>query len=164
EQARILEGRGADVFMLETFYDLDELEIAVAAVRSVSSLPIVALMTFDSDAVTMSGVHASTAAARLAELDVAAFGANHGRGPAAALAALAEMGRERPLAALPNIGLATWSGSRVAFPHATPDYFAEFAARARALGAQLIGGCCGTTPAQIAAIRAAVDENRAAPR
>ncbi len=66
------------------------------------------------------------------------------------------------LAALPNVGLATFTGSRVAFPHATPEYFAEFAARARGLGAQLIGGCCGTTPAQIAAIRAAVDENRAA--
>ena len=71
------------------------------------------------------------------------------------------------LAALPNVGLATFTGARVAFPHATPEYFAEFAARARSLGAQLIGGCCGTTPAQIAAIRAAVDENRssrAAPR
>src|SRR5439155_4283631 len=51
------------------------------------------------------------------------------------------------------------SGQRVVFPHATPEYFSEFAAQARALGAQIIGGCCGTTPAQIAAIRAAVDEN-----
>src|SRR6201995_5958199 len=106
--------------MLEAFYDLEEPGLAVGAVRSVSGLPIVALMSFDSDAVTMGGIHASTAAARLAQLDVAAFGANHGRGPAAALAALAEMapdrtGTARPLAALPNIGLATWSGSRVAF-------------------------------------------------
>jgi 5,10-methylenetetrahydrofolate reductase len=54
------------------------------------------------------------------------------------------------------------AGSRLAFPHATPEYFAEFAARARALGAKLIGGCCGTTPAQIGAIRAAIDENRTA--
>jgi homocysteine S-methyltransferase len=60
------------------------------------------------------------------------------------------------------VGLATFSGSRLAFPHATPDYFGEFAARARALGARVIGGCCGTTPAQIAAIRAAIDENRTA--
>jgi homocysteine S-methyltransferase len=163
EQARILEGRGADVVMLETFYDLLELELAVEAVRSVSSLPIVALMSFDSDAVTMAGISARDAGARLRQLDLAAFGANHGRGPAAALRALAEMGADgAPLAALPNVGLATISGSRVAFPHATPEYFAEFAARARALGAQLIGGCCGTTPAQIAAIRGAIDENRAA--
>jgi len=163
EQARILEGRGADLFMLETFYDLPELELAIGAIRSVSSLPIVALMSFDSDAVTMGGVRAREAAQRLRQLDVAAFGANHGRGPAAALNALAEMEADgAPLAALPNVGLATISGSRISFPHATPEYFAEFAARARALGAQVIGGCCGTTPAQIAAIRAAIDENRVA--
>jgi homocysteine S-methyltransferase len=163
EQARILEGRGADLFMLETFYDLLELELAIEAVRSVSSLPIVALMSFDADAVTMAGVTARDAATRLHELGVAAFGANHGRGPAAALAALEEMsGEGYPLAALPNVGLATMAGSRLAFPHATPEYFAEFAARARALGAKLIGGCCGTTPAQIGAIRAAIDENRTA--
>jgi homocysteine S-methyltransferase len=53
------------------------------------------------------------------------------------------------------------SGTRVVFPHATPEYFTEFAAQARALGARIIGGCCGTTPAQISAIRAAVDENTA---
>src|SRR5437764_4090525 len=62
EQARILEGRGADLFMLETFYDLLELELAIDAVRSVSSLPIVALMSFDADAVTMAGVTARAAA------------------------------------------------------------------------------------------------------
>ena len=163
EHARILEGRGADLFMLETFYDLDELEAAIGGVRSVSQLPVVALMSFDSDAITMGGVAAADAAARLRALDVAAFGANHGRGPAAALAALSEMaGDGAALAALPNVGLATFSGSRVAFPHATPEYFGEFAARARSLGARVIGGCCGTTPAQIAAIRAAVDENRTA--
>jgi len=163
EQARVLEGRGADVFLLETFYDLDELAEAIAAVKSVSSLPIVALMSFDSDAVTMAGVTARAAATRLRELDVAAFGANHGRGPAAALTALAEMsGDGAVLAALPNVGLATMTGSRISFPHATPEYFGDFAASARALGARLIGGCCGTTPAQIAAIRQAVDEDRPA--
>ncbi|NUR76316.1 MAG: bifunctional homocysteine S-methyltransferase/methylenetetrahydrofolate reductase, partial [Thermoleophilia bacterium] len=163
EQARILEGRGADVFMLETFFDLDELEEAVEAVRSVSGLPIVALMSFDSDAVTMAGVSARQAAARLRPLAVAAFGANHGRGPAAALSALAEMsGDGAVLAALPNVGLATMAGSRISFPHATPEYFGDFTASARALGARLIGGCCGTTPAQIAAIRRAVDEDRPA--
>jgi methionine synthase I (cobalamin-dependent)/5,10-methylenetetrahydrofolate reductase len=163
EQARILEGRGADAFIIETYYDLDELEEGVAAIRSVSALPIVALMSFDSDAVTMAGVTAREAATRLRRLDVAAFGANHGRGPAAALAALSEMaGDGAVLAALPNVGLATMAGARVSFPHATPEYFGDFAASARGLGARLIGGCCGTTPAQIAAIRQAVDEDRVA--
>jgi homocysteine S-methyltransferase len=163
EQARILEGRGADLFMVETFYDLDELETAIEAVRSVSSLPIVALMSFDSDGETLAGVTAQRAGERLRTLGLAAYGANHGRGPAAALAALADMTADGAvLAALPNVGLASMTGPRIVFPHATPEYFGEFAAQARALGAGLIGGCCGTTPAQIAAIRAAVEENRAA--
>jgi methionine synthase I (cobalamin-dependent)/5,10-methylenetetrahydrofolate reductase len=161
EQAQVLEGRGVDLIMLETFFDLEELVAAIAAVRSVSSLPIVALMTFDADGQTLGGVSAGDAADRLAGLDVAAAGANHSAGPAAALNALAAMQREGlVLAALPNVGLASLAGSRVVFPHATPDYFAEFAAQARRLGAGIIGGCCGTTPAQITAIRTAIDEER----
>jgi homocysteine S-methyltransferase len=161
EQAGVLEGRGADLFMVETFYDLEELVDAVEAVRSVSSLPIVALMTFDEDAETLAGVTAAEAATRLAELPVAAFGANHGAGLLAALAALEQMGGDGAvLAALPNIGLASLAGGRVIFPHATPEYFAEFAAHARDLGARIIGGCCGTTPVEISAIRAAVEEDR----
>jgi methionine synthase / methylenetetrahydrofolate reductase(NADPH) len=162
EQAQVLEGRGVDLLMLETFYDLDELVAAIDAVRSVSQLPLVALMTFDADGQTLGGVSARDAAERLTPLELAAIGANHSAGPAAALNALAEMQADGVvLAALPNVGLASLAGSRVIFPHATPDYFAEFAAQARRLGAGLIGGCCGTTPAQITAIRAAVDEGRA---
>ncbi len=92
EHARLLEGRGVDLFMVETFYDLHELETAVAAVRSVSSLPIVALMSFDAAGETLAGVSAERAAERLRALEVAAFGANHGAGPTAALRALARMG------------------------------------------------------------------------
>jgi homocysteine S-methyltransferase len=106
-------------------------------------------------------VTASEAAERLAELDVAAFGANHGAGLLAALAALERMGKDgKPLAALPNVGLASLAGGRVIYPHATPEYFAEFAAHARDLGAKVIGGCCGTTPAEISAIRSAVEQER----
>jgi methionine synthase I (cobalamin-dependent)/5,10-methylenetetrahydrofolate reductase len=161
EQASILEGRGVDLFMIETFFDLDELAVAVEAVRRVSSLPIVALLTFESDAETLAGVSAREAAKRLGELDVAAIGANHGAGLQAALRAIEQMGGDGlPLAALPNIGLASMAGRRVVYPHASPEYFAEFAAHARNLGAKIIGGCCGTTPAEIAAIRGAVEEAR----
>ena len=161
EQAAVLEGRGADLFMVETFYDLEEVVDAVEAVRTASSLPIVALLTFDEGAETLAGITAEEAAARLAELDVAAIGANHGAGLLAALAALEQMGKDgKPLAALPNVGLASLAGGRVIYPHATPEYFAEFAAHARDLGAKVIGGCCGTTPAEIAAIRSAVEEDR----
>ena len=161
EQASILEGRGADLFMLETFYDLGELVDAVESVRSTSSLPIVALLTFDEGAETIAGTTADEAAQRLADLDVAAFGANHGAGLLAALAALEQMGKDgKLLAARPNVGLASLAGGRVIYPHAAPEYFAEFAAHARDLGARVIGGCCGTTPAEIAAIRSALEEHR----
>jgi methionine synthase I (cobalamin-dependent)/5,10-methylenetetrahydrofolate reductase len=163
EQARILEGRGVDLFMVETFFDLDELETAIAAVKDVSSLPIVAQLTFDEDAQTLAGVSARDAVERLRVLGVVAIGANCGLGPQAALAALSEMTGNADgvaLSAQPNVGLPSRSGGRLVYPNATPDYFSEFAAQARSLGARIIGGCCGTTPAQIAAIKAAVVEER----
>ena len=162
EQARVLEGRGVDLFMIETFFDLDELVAAVDAVRGVSSLPIVALLTFDDDAELPGGIDAAAAAERLAGLDVAAIGTNHGAGPHAALLALDGMRNAGiPLAALPNIGLASIAGGRVVYPHSTPEYFGDFAAQAVALGARIVGGCCGTTPAQVEAIRTALDDERA---
>jgi methionine synthase I (cobalamin-dependent)/5,10-methylenetetrahydrofolate reductase len=163
EQAGLLEGRGVDLFLVETFYDLEELVTAIRAVRAVSSLPIVAQLTFDEDAQTLAGVNARAAIERLREADVAAVGANCGLGPQATLAALSEMAEHAnglPLTAQPNVGLPSRSGGRIVYPHATPDYFAEFAAQARSLGARLIGGCCGTTPAQIGAIYAALEESR----
>ena len=162
EQARVLEGRGVDLLMVETFFDLEELVVAVEAVRGASSLPIVALLTFDDEAEITGGVGATAAAERLAELGVAAIGTNHGAGPTVALRALRGMrGPGLPLAALPNIGLASVVGGRVVYPHSTPDYFAEFAVQAVGLGARIVGGCCGTTPAQIAAVRAAFEAGRA---
>ncbi|HXZ56812.1 MAG TPA: methylenetetrahydrofolate reductase, partial [Gaiellaceae bacterium] len=156
------DGRGVDLFMVETFYVLDELATAIEAVRSVSSLPIVATLTFDEGAETLAGVTAAEAAERLRPLNLAAIGANHGAGLHAALAALEAMGSDGgpPLAVLPNVGLASLSGGRIIYPHATPEYFAEFAAHAQQLGARLIGGCCGTTPLEIAAIASAVEEHR----
>ena len=152
--------------MVETFFDLAELELAVAAVRSVSSLPIVG-----ADDLRRRGADAGRRLARSGRPSGCARSGSPRSAPTTAPGrprrsrALARMqGGDTPLAALPNVGLASMSGQRIVFPHATPEYFGEFAAQARALGARLIGGCCGTTPAQIAAIRAAVDEEpRAAP-
>jgi methionine synthase I (cobalamin-dependent)/5,10-methylenetetrahydrofolate reductase len=163
EQARLLEGRGVDLYMAETFFELDELVTAIEAVRSVSSLPVVAQLTFDEDAETLAGVRAREAVTRLRGLGVAAIGANCGLGPQAALAALSEMAAEAdgiPLTAQPNVGLPSRRGGALVYPNATADYFAEFAAQARNLGARIIGGCCGTTPAQIAAITTALEEER----
>src|ERR671922_304821 len=104
-EAAVLEGRGADLFMLETFDDLEELADAVEGARAASSLPIVALLSFEEGAQTAAGVTAAEAAARLAGLGVAAVGANHGAGLLAALEALEQMATSAlPLAALPNIG------------------------------------------------------------
>jgi methionine synthase I (cobalamin-dependent)/5,10-methylenetetrahydrofolate reductase len=163
EQARLLEGRGVDLFVVETFFELEELETAIQAVKDASSLPVVAQLTFDEDAQTLAGVSARDAVERLRVLGVVAIGANCGLGPQAALAALSEMtGHSNgvALSAQPNVGLPSRSGGRIVYPNATPDYFAEFAAQARSLGARIIGGCCGTTPAQIAAICTAVEEER----
>jgi methionine synthase / methylenetetrahydrofolate reductase(NADPH) len=165
EQARLLEGRGVDLFMVETFFDLGELVTAIEAVQGVSSLPIVAQLTFDEDAQTLAGVSAAQAVERLKGLGITAIGANCGLGPQAALSALSEMSslvgeNGLMLTAQPNVGLPSRSDGRIVYPNATPDYFAEFAAQARALGARIVGGCCGTMPAQIAAIRQAVEEER----
>lgn len=162
EQAEALAARGVDLFVLETFSELDELALAIEAVRSVASLPIVALLTFGADGETPGGVDGAEAAAFLRDLEVAAIGANHGAGPQAALTALAAMGDGYPLAALPNVGLAGRWGNRIVYPHADNEYFADFAAQARELGARIIGGCCGTTPVQIGAIRDALQAQRPA--
>ena len=165
EQAAALSARGVDLFMVETFFELDELRVAIEAVREVSSLPIVAMLTFDERGETLGGVSAKDATEALASSRLAAIGANHGAGIHAALTALNEMhatNGDLALAAMPNIGLASLAGNRLVFPHATPQYFADFAAHARDLGARIIGGCCGTTPVEIGAIAAAVADQRVA--
>jgi homocysteine S-methyltransferase len=165
EQARLLDGRGVDLLFVETFYDLQELVEAIEAVKSVSGLPVVAQLSFDEGAETLAGVIARLAFERLGALGLAAIGANCGIGPQAALEALSEMAEparagSMPLTAQPNAGLPSRAAGRFLYPNATPDYFSEFAAQARALGARIIGGCCGTGPQQIAAIKEAVDAGR----
>jgi methionine synthase / methylenetetrahydrofolate reductase(NADPH) len=165
EQAAALDARGVDLFIVETFFELDELYVAIDAVRTISSLPVVAMLTFDEQGETLGGVTAREAIDALADKGLAAIGANHGAGIQAALTALNEMhstNGDAALAAMPNIGLASLAGNKLVFPHATPEYFADFAAHARDLGARIIGGCCGTTPTEIQAIATAVTEERRA--
>src|SRR4029453_2312811 len=110
-------------------------ESGSGAVRGGARLPIVALMTFDEEAQTLGGVTARNAGKRLAGVGVAAVGANHGACPATPLAALPDIQHDGlVLAALPTVGLASLAGHRIVYPHATPEYFAEFAAQARSLG------------------------------
>lgn len=154
EQAEgLLEG-GADLLILETFGDVEELALAVAAARSACDLPVVAQLTFDEDGRTVAGQSVTEAWALLRGLDIQVFGANCGLGPQATLETVEEMARlasGAPLSAQPNAGLPARVGGRFLYG-AGPDYFADYARRFAAAGVALIGGCCGTTPAHIRAM------------
>ena len=163
EQAQVLEGRGVDLFMIETFFDVDELVIAVEAVREVSSLPIVALLTFDEEA-EAGHVGAAERHAGSPSSTSRRSGRTTGRPARRADRRRRDGGCGCPSRCSPTSAWRASAGGRVVFPHATPDYFGEFAAQAVALGARIVGGCCGTTPAQIEAIRDALAAGRAPAR
>ncbi len=158
EQAQALEERGVDVFILETFPSLQELTWAIEAVRSFSQLPVIAQLAYSEEGRTLAGDDAVDATRRLLELDVDVVGANCSIGPQDILAVLRRL-REANGARLsvqPNAGLPRRMGDRVVYPKSAPAYFAEFAREAAALGASIIGGCCGTTPEHIRAVADAV--------
>ena len=152
----LLEG-GADLILLETFSNLPELLAAVEAARAACDLPLVAQMTFADDGLTLSAEEPSQVVSALMQAGVDVIGVNCGVGPQVALHVIETMRplTSLPLSAQPNAGLPTRIEGRF-FYSASPDYFAEFARRARDLGVAYIGGCCGTTPAHIAAMNAAL--------
>jgi homocysteine S-methyltransferase len=165
EQARVLAGRGADLLVLETFFRLDELTIAVAAVRSVTDVPLIAMMTFAHERPPHPYEEQAELLDELAELDLVAVGVNCAPGPMGALEILRHMRQvELPLAASPNAGMLVRREGRILMPPATPSYLARFARQAVGLGAAVVGGCCGTGPEHIRAIAEGVRALRPAPR
>lgn len=162
----LLEG-GVDLLILETFSNLAELRQAVLAAQEVGGLPIVAQMSFYEDGHTLSGQSAARVATVLSNLGVDVMGANCSMGPAVTLDVLKEMisnaeqvseaGTLPLFSAQPNAGLPQRIDSRF-FYVSTPDYFADYALRFAEAGVHLIGGCCGTTPHHVAAMRKALDE------
>ena len=158
----LLEG-GADLLVLETFTNLPELLAAVSAARGSSDLPIVAQMTFAEDGLTLSAEEPSQVVKALEQAGVDVIGVNCGVGPQVALQVLETMRRltRLPLSGQPNAGLPARVEGRF-FYFATPEYFATYARQAAELGIAYIGGCCGTTPAHIAAMRAALRPAHAA--
>ena len=151
----LLEG-GCDCFILETFQDLTEILAALRAVRRVSlDLPVITQMTFGLDGKTLYG-HTPTLAVRaLKQAGADVVGVNCGVGPQPTLEVLEEVVKAAdgtPVSAMPNAGLPQWVDGRFLYL-ASPEYFAEFAARAVALGVRIVGGCCGTTPAHIRVMR-----------
>ncbi|MBN1284414.1 MAG: bifunctional homocysteine S-methyltransferase/methylenetetrahydrofolate reductase [Anaerolineae bacterium] len=151
---------GVDLLLFETFALLDEITEAVRAARAVSAdIPIVAQVTFTRDGRLLLGESPQQAARTLAALDVDVIGANCGSGPAQVMRAVERMRGAAPGAvysAMPNAGWPEHVGGRVMYA-AAPDYFAEYALAFVGAGVTLVGGCCGTTPAHIAAMRAALD-------
>ncbi len=154
EQAAALEERGVDLFILETFSDLDELIAAVAAIRSFSRLPIVAQLTYSEEGSTFGGTRPAEAWEKLKSLDVQAIGANCTIGPQLLLPVLRDLAAAAhiPLSAMPNAGFPHRMGDRIVYPKSSPEYFALFAREAAELGVRLLGGCCGTTPEHIRAM------------
>jgi methionine synthase I (cobalamin-dependent)/5,10-methylenetetrahydrofolate reductase len=159
EQAQALEERGVDLFLLETFSDIEELIAAIDAIRSFSQLPIVAQMTFSEDGTADAGVRPADAAAQLAKKNIQVIGTNCTLGPQSLITIVEELSRGAgalPGSAMPNVGFPRRMGDRTVYPRSSPEYYAEFARDAAALGVRILGGCCGTTPDHIRAMSDAV--------
>jgi homocysteine S-methyltransferase len=153
----LLEG-GVDLFWFETFPAIDHLAIAVDEARSIAAdLPIVALLTFGEDLALADGMAPGLAAHVLARrVDVDMLGVNCGAGPVGCLEAFTAMAGAGN-AILPNAGLPQRIEGQFVYA-AGPDYLGRMVGDMLAAGAAIVGGCCGTTPEHIAAMRAAIDE------
>jgi homocysteine S-methyltransferase len=162
EQALALEERGVDFYILETFSYIEELLLAIDAIRSFSGLPIVAQLTYSEEGTTYGDVRPAGAAAQLKNKNVQVIGANCTLGPQALLPILQELSAVNDLrvSGMPNAGFPKREGDRIVYPRSSPEYFALFAREAAALGVRILGGCCGTTPAHIRAMAEAVKSLR----
>src|SRR5437879_7080138 len=162
EQAEALLEGGVDAFVVETFSDLEEVALAVMAIRSVTDVPIVAQMAFTDEGVTFTGRPPAEVARTLRALPLQALGANCSVGSSTLYEVLEQLHAEAgglPLAIQPNAGLPSRIGERLIYL-SSPAYMAEYAERMVDAGARLVGGCCGTTPQHIAAMREVLDRKR----
>lgn len=163
----LLEG-GVDLFVIETIGDLSEMKAAVSAAQAAADLPIVALMTFAQDGRTIAGNDPATVVDAIRAMGVAVIGANCSVGPNKILPVIERMRGSldplvsQPFGCMPNAGFPTHTGGRVMYP-SSPEYFATFAGDAMDRGISFIGGCCGTRPEHIRAMRDAIDTRTAGP-
>ena len=160
QQAAALAAGGADALVLETFYGLDELEAALSGVMAACDLPVICSLTYGPAVRTMAGVAPDTAAKVLTAAGADIMGLNCGDDIEVVpkvLAAYLEAAPDTPCLMKPNAGLPITTGGELTWPM-DPEEFAALAKTWLAAGAALVGGCCGTTPAHIAALRRVVDE------
>lgn len=152
EQAGALIDSGVDLILIETMVDVYAVRAAVEAVRQISpDIPVVASMTFTRDRRTLLGDTPQEVAQRLQALDLDVIGVNCSGGPAQLLRILREMKQAEPdayFSVMPNAGFPEQVGGRIMYP-AGPEYFHDYALAFWRAGANIIGGCCGTTPAHI---------------
>jgi homocysteine S-methyltransferase len=158
EQAWALQEGGVDVLILETFADVNEIERAVRAVRKAApDIPVIAEMTIGEDGNSLYGTSPEVFTNELESLGVQVIGVNCSVGPAPMLQCIERMVKATalPLSAMPNAGVPREVDGRNLYL-CSPDYMAEYAKRFIMTGVRIIGGCCGTTPAHIKAMRAAI--------
>jgi len=158
EQAQALAAGGADCIYIETMSDLNEAKAAIEGARQGCDLPVFCTFSFDTHGHTSMGVSPAQAAQAMAELGVPVTGANCGHAPEEVLDFLPQMRQaasDAYLIAKPNAGLPRLVKRQVVYD-ATPQRMAELAHRYVELGARIVGACCGSSPAHIAAIREAV--------
>lgn len=163
EQATALVGGGVDVIWIETMSDLGEMRAAIEGVRRVApSIPLIATMTFDAHGRTMMGVRPEEAVVTLIGWSADAVGGNCGNGPDELVPVIASMRAAAPEAILvgkSNAGTPSMVGGHVVYT-ADPTTMAGSALEMRTAGARIIGGCCGSTPAHLAAMGAALGIER----
>jgi homocysteine S-methyltransferase len=157
EQAQALADGGVDLFILETFRDLNEIGAAIDAVRMVSDKPIVAQMTTEEDGNTLDGTPPEKFAPELERRGAAIIGVNCAVGPAPMLDTIERMAAVTPLklSAQPNAGKPRDVEGRNIYL-CSPEYMASYARRFILHQVRVVGGCCGTTPEHIRQIKAAV--------
>jgi len=158
EQAQALEERGVDLFILETFTYIEEILLAIQAIRSFSVLPVIAQLTYAEEGIAYGDLRPTEAAAQLKNQNVQVVGANCTLGPQALLPILQQLTAidELRVSGMPNAGFPKREGDRIVYPKSSPEYFALCAREAAATGVRILGGCCGTTPEHIRAMAEAV--------
>lgn len=159
EQAKVIAEAGADLFVVETMMSLQECRAAVLAIREVCELPVMVSLTYNEDGRTLYGTDPVTAIVVLQSLGADAVGLNCSTGPEAMLAPVAAMAEYAtvPILAKPNAGMPELEDGITVFK-TTPEEFALVGRQLAKAGAYLLGGCCGTTPEHIKALKEAVSD------
>ncbi|AIE85507.1 bifunctional homocysteine S-methyltransferase/methylenetetrahydrofolate reductase [Fimbriimonas ginsengisoli] len=165
EQAQALADGGVDGFILETYTDICELKVAVEAVQQVSSLPIIVSKAYIEDGEMLAEGLPVRCTKAMGELGVAAVGANCIVGPQRMLDLVRQIAEstELPIIAFPTPGLPQLVKGQIVYD-TSPEYFAKAASRLVEEGAKIVGGCCGTTPAHIRALRRVLESGRIKPK